>query len=300
VRRSLLPVALATTVTAAGLSAVPAQAASGLRLPFACGAGFTGKVWSGHDPSLAIDFNGLGGGDSDLGMKIVAAGPGKVTRSLYYDKASNVGYGNAIEIQHPSGVRTFYAHLRDRKVQVGDRVARGQLIGHLGKSSAKYSLVAHLHYEQRNASGAVVRAKFHGRDAAEYGRLNAAVPHKSDNCRKKGPAPTPTPTPAPSGAAHGVVLPPIQKRRAATVRTDNGIAVVARMGAKTGATEVRRFRDGDRVRIVCQKRGQRVTGKFGTSRLWDLVDLGNGRGAYVTDTYVHTGSDGRVAPNCPA
>ena len=53
------------------------------------------------------------------------------------------------------------------------------------------------------------------------------------------------------------------------------------------------------MKIVCQTRGEKVTGKFGTSRLWDLVAIGNGRGVYVTDTYVFTGSDGRVAPDCP-
>ena len=42
-----------------------------------------------------------------------------------------------------------------------------------------------------------------------------------------------------------------------------------------------------------------MSGKFGTSNLWDLIAIGNGRGVYVTDTYVYTGSDGRVAPDCP-
>jgi hypothetical protein len=295
------------TALTAGLVASPAQAASDLRLPFACGAKFSGKYYSGHSPSLAIDFNGLGGGDTDLGMNIVAAGPGTVTKSLYYDRSSGVGYGNAVEIRHPSGVLTFYAHLRDRTVKPGDKVTRGQLIGHLGKTSAKYTFSAHLHYEQRTLSGSVIKAKFHGQDAPEYSHFNAAVTHKSDNCPTRAtPAPAPTPTPAPTPApspspgATGVVLPPtISTRRAATVQTD-GMRVAARMGAKTGAAIVRYFRSGARVRIVCQKRGAQVTGKFGTSRLWDLVDLGNGRGAYVTDTYIYTGSDGRVAPNCPA
>ncbi|UTI62664.1 peptidoglycan DD-metalloendopeptidase family protein [Paraconexibacter antarcticus] len=298
VRRSVLTAGLATLAT--GLAAGPAQAASDLRLPFACGAGVVGKYYTGHQPPLAIDFNGPGGGDSDLGMKVVAAGPGVVTKSLYYDKASNVGYGNAIEIRHPSGVYTFYAHLRDRLVKVGDHVSRGQLIGHVGKTSAKYHFSAHLHYEQRTASGAVAQALFHGVVAPEYSHKDYAVAHRSDNCPKRATAPAPAPAPAPNPASAGVVLPPIQARRAATVRTDRGEPVAARMGARTGAALVRSYRGGDRVRIVCQKRGEQVTGKFGTSRLWDLVDLGNGRGAYVTDTYVYTGSDGRVAPDCPA
>ncbi|MTD45550.1 peptidoglycan DD-metalloendopeptidase family protein [Conexibacter sp. W3-3-2] len=305
-RRSLIPAVLLTSVTLTGVAAGSAQAAD-LRLPFACGAQFTGKTYSGHSPQNAIDYNGLGGGDSDLGMKIVAAGSGTVTKSLYYSKASNVGYGNAIEIRHGDGTRTFYAHLRDRKVKVGDKVSRGQLIGHLGNSSAKYNLLAHLHYEQRSSSGAVVKAQFNGRTAPEYARFGSAVSHKSDNCPKSTPGPsTPTPTPTPnptpappSGGGIGVALPSISTRFRATVRTDNGLPVSARKDARTSAAVVRKFKNGDAVRIVCQKRGQTVTGKYGTSNLWDLVDLGGGRGAYITDTYVYTGRDGRVAPACP-
>jgi murein DD-endopeptidase MepM/ murein hydrolase activator NlpD len=50
---------------------------------------------------------------------------------------------------HQGGYATFYAHLRDRKVPVGQRVKRGQLIGHVGHSSARYTFTAHLHYEER-------------------------------------------------------------------------------------------------------------------------------------------------------
>ena len=38
-----------------------------------------------------------------------------------------------------------------------------------------------------------------------------------------------------------------------------------------------------------------MTGRYGTSRVWDRL----AKGGYVTDTYVYTGSDGRVAPRCP-
>jgi surface antigen len=39
-----------------------------------------------------------------------------------------------------------------------------------------------------------------------------------------------------------------------------------------------------------------MTGRFGTSRLWDKL----AKGGFVTDTYIYTGSDGRVAPACPS
>jgi uncharacterized protein YraI len=102
-----------------------------------------------------------------------------------------------------------------------------------------------------------------------------------------------------SGAStRGVALPAFEFRRHATVRTDRGLPVSARRAPRTSARRVLRVKDGGGVTIVCQRRGERVTGKYGTSRLWDLIAIGHGRGAYITDTYVYTGSDGRVAPRC--
>lgn len=57
---------------------------------------------------------------------------------------------------------------------------------------------------------------------------------------------------------------------------------------------VRRVRSGKKALIVCQTRGGRASGPYGTSRLWDKLL----HGGYVSDTRVYTGSDGRVAPNC--
>lgn len=172
--------ALAASGTLASLAlAAPASAVT-LRLPFPCGTDVLAQARADHDPTEAIDFNGPGGGDTDLGMKVVAAAPGKVTISTYY--TSN-GYGNAIEIGHGQGQRTFYAHLRDRKVRKGQRVRRGQVIGHLGKSSAKYSFTAHLHFEERR-NGATVQARFAGGLAPVYGdRLGDSVPMTSGNCK---------------------------------------------------------------------------------------------------------------------
>ena len=96
----------------------------------------------------------------------------------------------------------------------------------------------------------------------------------------------------------GVDLPSIETRAPGTITTDNGLRVAGRLAPSTSGGEVLKFDTGQTVRIVCQVRGASVTGKFGTSTLWDLVAIGNGRGAYVTDTYVATGSDGRVAPPC--
>ncbi|MEU0531534.1 hypothetical protein [Amycolatopsis tolypomycina] len=49
-----------------------------------------------------------------------------------------------------------------------------------------------------------------------------------------------------------------------------------------------------RVNIECYVEGDTVTGKFGTSNIWDRI----GPGHYVSDTYLQTGSDKPVAPHC--
>ena len=52
--------------------------------------------------------------------------------------------------------------------------------------------------------------------------------------------------------------------------------------------------DGAYITITCQKRGQSVSGTYGTTALWDKVN-----GGFVSDAFVATGSDGQVAPTCP-
>ena len=57
-----------------------------------------------------------------------------------------------------------------------------------------------------------------------------------------------------------------------------------------GAIVTRYVRHGAPALIVCQTIGRRVSGPFGTGRLWN----GLKRGGYVSDTHVYTGSDGRA------
>jgi hypothetical protein len=288
-----------TSGLAVGLLAATGASAQAVTLqtPFPCGTTIVGKAYTGHSPVNAIDFNGPGGGDTDLGWPVVAAADGTVRGAGY---STTTGYGNNVEITHAGGVRTFYAHLQSFSVKAGQKVKRGQVIGKLGKSSAKYSFSAHLHYEQRSASGAVVVPYFNGKKALEFQHFGIGQTYKSTNCGTSNPTPNP-PTPPSTGGGGGrvgVKLPNISKRRAATISTDNGLRVSARKGRTTSSAIVRKLASGASVSIVCQANGQRVKGKFGVSRLWDLIDLGNGRGAWVTDTYVSTGSDGRVAPRC--
>ncbi|MFH1321307.1 MAG: M23 family metallopeptidase [Bacteroidota bacterium] len=57
------------------------------------------------------------------------------------------GYGRVVVVRHYNGLETFYGHLHRIKVQPGDTVKAGQLVG-LGGSSGK-STGSHLHFECR-------------------------------------------------------------------------------------------------------------------------------------------------------
>ncbi len=142
-------------------------------------------------------------------------------------------------------------------------------------------------------------------DANRLDRYDAPAPVPVGELVMSEPAmPEPTtpepavPAPATPDPVTGVRLPTTRIAKHASVQTDNGMPVAARLGPRTSAPKVREFTKGDPVGIVCQTRGERVTGKYGTSDLWNLVSFGDGYGAYVTDTYLYTGSDERVAPDC--
>ncbi|GAA4212544.1 hypothetical protein [Actinocatenispora rupis] len=79
----------------------------------------------------------------------------------------------------------------------------------------------------------------------------------------------------------------------ATVHTSSGASLAVHAGPHTSSKVVGSVRSGAAVTIRCQTSGDTVTGKYGTSRLWDRIPAG-----YITDTYVYTGSDKRVAPAC--
>lgn len=94
------------------------------------------------------DWNGLGGGNTDLGDPVYTVADGTVVTSDYFPTS----WGSIILIEHllPSGekVWTQYAHLQDRMVGQGEKVKRGKQIGTIGRGHEdKY--LAHLHFEVR-------------------------------------------------------------------------------------------------------------------------------------------------------
>jgi murein DD-endopeptidase MepM/ murein hydrolase activator NlpD len=63
------------------------------------------------------------------------------------------GYGRLVKIRHEFGIETRYGHLSQIRVNVGDRVSRGDRIGDMGNSGR--STGTHLHYEIRIGGEAI-------------------------------------------------------------------------------------------------------------------------------------------------
>jgi hypothetical protein len=226
------------------------------QLPFPCGQVWAGQTRTSHSPQNSVDFNRT----NDLGDTVVAAAAGKVTRVA---NTGSTSYGRWIEIAHGDGYTTRYAHLSTQTVSIGQQVSQGQKIGTVGSTGG--STGPHLHYEQRR-NGADVRATFNGNQAMYFGTKNYT---SQNRCGTGG------------GAVVGRV-------------NTSGAALTVRAGASTSADAVGSVADGAQVTIMCQKRGESVTGTYGTSTLWDKIGEG-----FIADAYVSTGSDGQVAPNCP-
>ncbi|MBA2176811.1 M23 family metallopeptidase [Halobacillus locisalis] len=88
-------------------------------------------------PHNGIDF---ASGGQNLGQPLLAFRSGTIVAS----KESS-GWGNYVVIDHEDGMRTLYAHMNRRGVEVGDEVEAGQFIGELGSTGS--STNPHLHFE---------------------------------------------------------------------------------------------------------------------------------------------------------
>ncbi len=105
----------------------------------------------GENNHLGDDWNGKGGGNTDLSDPIYSIANGYVT----FSKNIGGGWGNVIRIAHKlengKMVESLYAHCNERLVQKGENVSKGQKIGTIGTNNGQY--LAHLHFEIRNKVG---------------------------------------------------------------------------------------------------------------------------------------------------
>ena len=83
------------------------------------------------------------------GTTVGAAGRGRVVFAGW----DPGGYGNLVVIEHPRGVRSWYAHLARIAVRQGSAVVAGNTVGSVG--STGISSGPHLHFEVRLAGAAI-------------------------------------------------------------------------------------------------------------------------------------------------
>lgn len=94
------------------------------------------------------------------GTSVFAATEGRVVRTGDQPQ----GYGRFVELEHPNGMTTLYAHLSRVDVARGQAVSASQRIGLVG--STGFSTGPHLHFEVRRAGRQINPAKVTGRTFA--------------------------------------------------------------------------------------------------------------------------------------
>lgn len=84
--------------------------------------------------------------DGDTGDDVWAADGGEVIMAESY-----YGYGLLVQVLHDNGDITYYAHISEILVSVGDRVAQGDTLGLMGMTGTASG--SHLHFEIRPGGG---------------------------------------------------------------------------------------------------------------------------------------------------
>jgi murein DD-endopeptidase MepM/ murein hydrolase activator NlpD len=131
--------------------AAPAAGSFGFPVGGGTAAGYYNAQPFGESFHLGDDWNGAGGGDTDLGDPVLAIADGRVRSA----RDHGGGWGSVVRVVHDIGapgtpvlVESLYAHLDSIDVTAGDVVARGQRIGTIGDAGGRYA--AHLHLEIRD------------------------------------------------------------------------------------------------------------------------------------------------------
>jgi murein DD-endopeptidase MepM/ murein hydrolase activator NlpD len=112
----------------------------------AYGKGYFGASRNGGRIHKGIDLI------TEVGQPIFAAKSGRVIAS-----GDAKGYGLCVDILHPDGLWTRYAHLSSLGVKMGDWVSKGQVLGNSGKTgnASNPRIIPHLHFEIRSQDNAL-------------------------------------------------------------------------------------------------------------------------------------------------
>ncbi len=125
--------------------------AQGFDLPVTDAADYyVAQGFGGESDHLGEDWNGKGGGDSDLGDPVLAVADGIVTQAY----EAGAGWGQVVRVLHSVDgqlVESVYAHLDTVLVEHGQALARGEQLGTIGTAHGAYP--AHLHLELRSDVG---------------------------------------------------------------------------------------------------------------------------------------------------
>ena len=159
--------------TAKAQSYTTAQLADGFEYPVGRPNGAGYYVYRGFSPGghLGEDWNGDGGGNTDLGDAVTCIANGVVVFSEDYHR----GWGNVVIVRHAyrekSGqiafIDSLYGHLQYRSVRLGEKVSRGQKLGAIG--TGPYGMyAAHLHFEIRKDLRVGMRRDLYPKSYATY------------------------------------------------------------------------------------------------------------------------------------
>ncbi|WP_379970627.1 peptidoglycan DD-metalloendopeptidase family protein [Ectobacillus sp. sgz5001026] len=131
-----------------------------------------------YSPNTGID---LVAGNGEKMFDVTAAVSGTVTKA---EKDALLGY--VVTVDSENGVSTFYQSLNDSKVEVGQSITQGQVIGQAGLSEMNKELGYHVHFEIRKDGVAVNPEKFLDKSLADVKVEQASAPAKDD--KTKDPA----------------------------------------------------------------------------------------------------------------
>ncbi len=155
-----------------GANTIPTPIADGFDYPVGFPDAYGYYKARGYRPNghLGEDWNGRGGGNTDLGDPVYAIGDGVVVYSQDY----KMGWGNVVIVRHAYRssdgrvhyIDSLYGHLNRRLVQRHQQVRRGQKVGTIGTNRGMY--LAHLHFEIRKNVNIGMKRSSYARDYSSY------------------------------------------------------------------------------------------------------------------------------------